>query len=90
MEMRELLPDNMALIQHLEETSLPGHPPANSSCLRDLSDPISWADCFTAFVTAKVNNTETRKLMAYGKIIISLVQEHGSLGWAAYDKMFRQ
>ena len=81
MEMRELLPDNMALIQCLQEISLPGHPPpANLSHLRDISDPLSWAACFMVFVTAKFDSPETRELMAYGKIIIALAQRHGSLG----------
>ena len=70
---------------------MPGHPsPANPSHLRDIRDPLSWAACFMAFVAAKVDNPETRELMAYGKIIISLAQKHGGLGWATYDTMFRQ
>ena len=90
-EMRELLPDNVALLQRLQETSLPGHPPpANPSRLRDIRDPLSWAACFMAFVAAKVDSPETRELMAYGKIIIALAQRHGGLGWAAYDALFRQ
>ena len=28
--------------------------------------------------------------MAYSKIIISLAQKHGGLGWATYDTMFWQ
>ena len=62
-------------------------PPANPSHLRDIRDPLSWATCFMAFV---VDSKETRELMAYGKIIISLAQKHGGLGWATYDTMFRQ
>ena len=88
--MRELLPDNIGLLQRLQETSLPGHPPpANPSRLRDIREPLSWAACFMAFVAAKVDKQETRKLMAYEKIIISLAQKHGGLGWATYDTMFR-
>ena len=90
-EMRELLPDNVALLQRLQETNLPGHPPpATPSRLRDIRDPLSWAGCFMAFVAAKVDSPETRELMAYGKIIISLAQRHGGLGWATYDTLFRQ
>ena len=90
-EMRELLPDNVSLLQPLQETSLPDHPPpATPSRLRDIRDPLSWAACFMAFVAAKVESPETRELMAYGKIIISLVQRHGGLGWATYDTLFGQ
>ena len=89
-EMRELLPDNVALLQRLQEISLPGHPsPANPSRLRDIRDALSWAACFMAFVTAKVDSPETRELMAYGKII-ELPQRHCGLGWATYDTLFRQ
>ena len=89
--MRELLPDNVALLQRLQETSIPGHPqPANPSRLRDIRDPLSWAACFMAFVAAKTECPETRELMAYGKIVISLAQKHGGLGWAMYDTLFRQ
>ena len=50
-EMRELLPDNVALLQRLQEMVFPRHPPpANPSCLRDIQDPLSWAACFMAFV----------------------------------------
>ena len=90
-EMRELLPDNVSLLQRLQETSLPGHPPpATPSRLRDIRDPLSWAACFMAFVAAKVESPETRELMAYKKIIISLVQRHSGLGWTTYDTLFRQ
>ena len=93
MEMRRLLLDNVALLQHLQETSLPGHPPpATPLCLRDIRDPFSWAACFMAFVNANVKSLETRELMAYKKIIISLVQRHayGGLGWATYDTLIKQ
>ena len=43
-----------------------------------------------SFVAAKTDHPETRELMAYGKIIISLAQGHGGLGWAMYDSLFRQ
>ena len=91
MEMRELLPDNVALVQRLQETNLPGHlPPANPSHLKDIRDPLSWASCFMTFVAAKVNCSETRELMAYEKIIVFLAQRHGGVVWATYDTMFRQ
>ena len=72
-EMRELLLD-VALLKCLQKTSPPGHPPpATLWRLRDIRDPLSWAAYFTAFVAAKLDSPETRELMAYGKIIISLV-----------------
>ena len=79
--MRELLPDNVTLLQRLQETTVPGHPPpANPSRLRDIRHPFAWANCFMAFIAAKVDSGETRELMAYIKIVISLAQTHGGLG----------
>ena len=43
-----------------------------------------------AFVAAKVESPETKELMTYEKIIMSLVQRNGGLGWATYDTLFRQ
>ena len=89
--MRELLPDNVELLQHLKETNLPGHPPpANPSCLRNIRDLLSQATCFMSFVAAKVNCSVARELMAYGKIIVHLAQRHGGLGWVTYDTVFKQ
>ena len=89
--MRELLPDNVALLQRLQEVNLPGHlPPENLSRPRDIRNPLSWVACFMAFVATKVNRLETRELITYGKIIVSLAQRHGGVGWATYDTMFRQ
>ena len=90
-EMKELLPDNVALLRRLKEIGAANHPsPANSARLRDIRILLSWASCFMSFVAAKSDHRETRELMAYGKIIISLAQGHGGLGWATYDSLFRQ
>ena len=90
-EMRELLADNVALCQQLQETSLPGQPSTGQPPrLKDIRDLLVWASGFMAFVAAKVQCTKTRELMAYGKTVISLAQKHGGLGWAIYDALFRQ
>ena len=56
-----------------------------------IQNPLSWAACFIAFVATKVDSAETRELVAYGNVIISLAQKQsGSLGWATYDAIFQQ
>ena len=49
-----------------------------------------WVACFLAFVAAKVDNKETRELIAYGQIILLLARKHGGLGWTIYDNQLRQ
>ena len=35
----------------------------------------SWAACFMPFIAVKLNSPETRELVAYEKIIISMLQK---------------
>uniref|UniRef100_A0A1X7UUI3 CCHC-type domain-containing protein n=1 Tax=Amphimedon queenslandica TaxID=400682 RepID=A0A1X7UUI3_AMPQE len=87
-DFRELLHDNMALFNTLQELELS----ANSSVqkMRDISDPLSWAYCFLSFVAVSVKDKHTRDLMAYGQVIIQMARSHGGLGWVNYDKRFCQ
>ena len=78
MDMKELLLDNVALLRHLKEVGATTQPlSSNPACLRDICDPLSWATCFTSFVAAKMDDQQTRELMACGKIVIFLAQDHG-------------
>ena len=90
-ELKELLPYNVALLQRLQEVGgQPQVPASSQSRLRDIRDPLTWVACFLSFVAAKVNHAETRELMAYGQIVLQLARRHGGLGWIAYDSQFRQ
>ena len=61
MELKELLPDNVALLQRLQVTNTSGQDPGHLSHLRDIQDPLTWVTCFLAFafVAVKVDNKET-------------------------------
>ena len=73
------MPDTVALLHHLKEIGSAKHPlSSNTTHLRDIWDPLSWATCFMTFVAGKTNLQESRELIAYGKIIIYLVQGHGA------------
>ena len=90
-ELKDLLPDNIALLRHLHETAVIGQGPVhNPSRLREIQDPLTWLTCFLAFVAAKVEHKETRDLLAYGLIVVHLARKHGGQGWLAYDALFRQ
>ena len=91
-ELKELLIDNMALLQRLQEV---GHPSSHQllstpTRLRDIQDPLTWVSCFLSFMAVKANHDPTRELVAYALIIIQLARKHGGRGWLSYDSIFRQ
>ena len=94
-DFKELLVDINLLLQRIQELSQAGAIPAaaqpllSGSRLREVSDPLTWVSCFLAFMAAKTDHEETRRLAAYGMIILQLVRKHGGSGWLLYDKQFR-
>ncbi len=93
MDFKELLADNVALLQRLQElgpSHQANHPLLTSSRLREIQDPLSWVSCFLGFLATKVDCSETRELAAYGQIIVHLARKHGGKGWLSYDRLFRQ
>ena len=90
-DLKELLPDNMALLQRLQETNTGSQVASSSSSrMRDIRDPLTWAACFMGFVAARADLPGTRDLLAYGQLILQLARQHGGGGWIAYDNQFRQ
>ena len=90
-DLKELLPDNVALLQRLQEVSTGTQASAGGqSRMRDIRDPLTWASSFMAFAAARSDVSETRDLLAYGQLILLLARKHGGLGWVAYDHQFRQ
>ena len=72
-EMRDLLVDNIALINQL--TSLNGTislPLSTLSCtrLREVPNLISWLYCFNAYVAIRTTDTATRNMLAYSHLLI--------------------
>ena len=57
--------------------------------MREVQDPLTWIHCFLLYVAARVAHQETRDLVTYGLLIISLARQHGGRGWLAYDNKFR-
>ena len=89
-DLKELLPDNAALLQRLQElghlTAL-GSQPQSAVRLREINNPLTWIFCYLSFVAAKTESEETRDLIAYGQIILQLARRHGGPGWL---QQFRQ
>lgn len=93
-EMRELLTDNITLLQQLDvmnmQCSLPALPGVMRPRLREVTTLPSWLYCFLAYVAIRSSDPETRDMLAYGRLLIRESQRHGGSGWLAYDKVFRQ
>ena len=93
-DFKELLTDNIALLQRLQDVGQPGQHPLSAlttaARMRDIQDPLTWVFCFLAYMAARVDHEETRQLAAYGQIVIHLAHKHGGRGWLANDSAFRQ
>ena len=95
-DFKEFLADNVLLLQRLQELGMAGsvapamQPLVSGSRLREVTDPVSWASCFLAFLATKVEHKETRELAAYGMIVLQLASKHQGAGWRSYDRQFRQ
>ena len=93
-EMRDLLADNVALHDQLEDlhgsaplaaTPLPFRPR-----LREIPSLHSWMYCFAAYVAVRSGDPVTRELLAYSHLIIREALRHGGNGWQEYDRSFRR
>ena len=90
MDLRDLLPDNVALKQIVVDTGIIGSSPNPSLRLREVNDIETWLHCFLAFAAAMVSCKETRELMAYSQIVLMLARKHAGMGWRSYDTHFCQ
>ena len=95
-DFKEFLLDNTLLVQRLQELGQAGaipiasQPLISNSRMREVSDPLTWASCFLAYLAAKTGHDETRELAAYGMIVLQLARKHSGSGWLLYDRQFRQ
>ena len=93
MDMRELLTNNISLLQQLDAFGglLPptvlgtGRPK-----LREVSMLSTWVYCFLAYVGLRSPDPHTRQMMAYRRLIIHEAQDCGGRGWLDYDRIFWQ
>ena len=93
-EMRDLLADNMALMQQVEAFSshctVPALPGVLKPRLREVSSLASWMYCFLAYVAMRAPDQETRNFLAYARLLIREAGRHGGSAWIDYDRVFRQ
>ena len=84
MEMRDLLTDNMSLLQQLEtfnsNCQLPGLPGALRPPLREVTSLGSWVYCFLAYIAIRADDPGTRHMLAYARLVVREAQRHGGGG----------
>ena len=92
-DMRELLSDNISLLQQLESVhgtnQLPAVGPSRPR-LREVSTLTTWTYCFLGYAAILTSDPKTRDHLAYARLIIREAQRHGGQGWMDYDRLFRQ
>ena len=89
-DMRELLADNMALVQQLE--SVPGSSMLGTSRprLREVTSLPTWCYCFLGYMAIRTSDPSTRDQLSYARLMIREARRHGGTGWLDYDRAFRQ
>lgn len=91
-ELKELLPDNIALLNQLE--TVQGSPPAMFGAarprLREVQSLPTWCYCFLGYMAICTTDPATRDQLAYARLLIKEAQRHGGQGWLDYDRAFRQ
>ena len=89
--MRDLLADNIALLNQLSSLHNPLNlPTINQTRLREVPSLISWVYCFNAYMAIRTTDSVTRNMLAYSRLIIREALRHGGEGWREYDRVFRR
>ncbi len=92
-DMRELLTDNIALLNQLStlQPTIPLPTTAmNHTRLREIPFLASWLYCFMAYVAVRTSDPLTRDMLAYARLITRESLRHGNNGWLEYDRVFRR
>ena len=95
-DMRELLPDNVGLLRHMEAADNPslltGLPSYARPRMRAVSSISSWSICFAAYtaVLGTKHPDLVHSRLAYMAMLIAEERRYGGEGWRTYDSIFRQ
>ncbi len=91
-DMKELLSDNIALLQQLEATqgqAIQIIGPTRPR-LREVTSLATWSYCFLGYMAVLTTDATTRDQLAYARLLIREAQRHGGQSWLDYDRAFRQ
>ena len=93
-DMRELLPDNMALAERLEAlpARLGNSAPRIIAEQREVPSLLTWVSCFATYVAvvAQAHPHRVTDMLAYMRLLIREAHKHGGQGWLTYDAVFRR
>ena len=87
--MKELLTDNMTLCHQLEAFPTNQHIFTETAKPR-LRLPPHVGLLLPAYVAVLTNDSRTRNLLTYGRLVVREAQRHSGPGWIEYDRIFRQ
>ena len=90
-EMRELLPDNIALAERME--SLPSRAKAAKDAeTREITAFPTWVAAFTTYIAivAEAHPSRVKDMCAYMRLLTREALKYGGRGWATYDAVFRR
>ena len=87
-EMRDLLMDNITLLQQLEvfggHQPLAAVPGMTRPRLCDVTTLPTWIHCFLAYVALRTRDPRTCDMLAYARLLIREAQRHPGNGWLDY------
>lgn len=90
-EMRDLLPDNIALAERLE--ALPSHrSPSKAPETREVGALATWVTAFATYIAivSAAHPHRIRDMLAYMRLLVREAKKYGGTGWITYDQVFRR
>ena len=93
-DMRELLPDNLALAERLAalpQGLAPPKPPGEREITGDKA-LLTWVSSFATYVAivAEAHPSRVGDMLAYLRLIVREAGKFGGNGWLTYDSVFRR
>ena len=90
-DLRELLPDNIALSEKRHALTTPATQSVTPE-QREITKLVTWVSCFSTYVAiaAQKHPERTRDMMAYMRLMVREGYKHGGMGWLKYDCIFRK
>ena len=93
-DMRDLLTDNVSLLQQLDtyggHHAFPFLPGMLKPRLRDVTSLPSWIYWFLAYIAIQANDQGVRDKRAYARLMVSEAQRLGGSNWLDYECVFRR
>ena len=90
-DLRELLPDNLALSEKLE--ALPVHATHGLNPEhREITKIVTWVSCMATYIAiaAQAHPLRVRDMLAYMRLMVREGHKHRGTGWLKYDAIFRK